>query len=207
MSNGFDDLCKMNVDLQNRVKSLEIKSTNCEKNCSKITELENKIDTMEQKARQCNAEINNLPERRGENVIALILNMGVAVKQPITQQDIVAAHRVPHASSNVSRPKNIVVQFTNKIIRDNFIAAVRIAKGVTSDQLNISGTPQRLYVNEHLTLKNKKLFREARVTAKENEFRYVWIKHGTVLARANDTSAVFAIKSCDDLQKIIKSAK
>ncbi|CAG4998396.1 unnamed protein product [Parnassius apollo] len=100
--------------------------------------LESKIDMMEQQVRQSNIEIVNLPERRDENLIAVLQNIGSIIKHPINPADIVSVHRVPHMDKKNPHPKNVIVKFSTKIIRDNVIAAARVVKSVKSDQLLIS---------------------------------------------------------------------
>ncbi|VVC98682.1 unnamed protein product [Leptidea sinapis] len=56
-------------------------------------------------------------------------------------------------------------------------------------------------MNEHLTLKNKRLFRECREEAKRLKYKYVWVKNATILVRENDTSLSFAIRSTGDFTK------
>ncbi|KOB64426.1 Zinc finger DNA binding protein [Operophtera brumata] len=141
---------------------------------------------MEQQARQCNAELGNLPDKRGENLVALLENIADLVKISISQRDIVVIHRVPQANSGSSQPKNVVVKFSSSILSDSFLAAVRLRKEITTEQLGISGPTHKIYINEHLTLTNKGLFRLARETAKQHSFWFVWIKHGSILARQHE---------------------
>lgn len=169
---------------------------------SQISLLQDKIDSMEQQARLYNIEIANLPERRDENLLAIVEKIGSIVKHPIHASSIVSAHRVPHMDNKNKRPKNIIVRFTTKIIRDNFITAARAVRGLKSDQLLLSGTVQNVYINEHLTAKNKQLFRKCREEATKHNFKYVWIKHGTVLVRQTDSSNIFAVRSEQDIKKI-----
>lgn len=84
--------------------------------------------------------------------------LGTAIKYKITRNDIVAVHRVFHANSSSSHPKNIIVKLHSRISRDNILAAFRLAKGITTTQLNISGDPRKVYVNEHLTYPTKSSF-------------------------------------------------
>lgn len=84
------------------------------------------------------------------------------------------------------------------MIRDSLVASAYLAKGIKSDQLGITGPKQQIFINEHLTLKNKGLFQEVRETAK----KCAWIKHGNILVRESDTTPVIAIRSRSDLCKI-----
>ncbi|KAI5632781.1 hypothetical protein NE865_14499 [Phthorimaea operculella] len=202
LTNGFDELKKSTESTNQRVNQLEIKVNSIDSQSAKIETLGAKIEAMEQQARQNNIEISNVPDRRNENLVELIEQLGSAIKYTITKSDIATIHRVPHASATSSHPKNIIVKFHSRITRDNVLAALRLAKGTTTAQLNISGEPRKVYLNEHLTLSNKKLFREARAAANKHKYRYVWIKHGTILVRENDTASVIAIRSPSDLAKI-----
>ncbi|XP_064292354.1 uncharacterized protein LOC128674402 [Plodia interpunctella] len=168
--------------------------------------LENKIDSLEQQARNNNIEISNLPERRNENLLTLIESIGSHIKHPISKIDILSIHRVPHAQVS-SRPKNIIVKFSSRMLRDNVLSAYRLSKGLKSEQLGLSGTCLNIYMNEHLTLNNKILFRQCREAAKKHNFKFVWIRHATVLARKSESSHVVAIRSANDIIKITSNQK
>jgi hypothetical protein len=188
------------IDL--RLKEVEKQlNLNCDI-CSQITLLQDKIDNMEQQARLSNIEIVNLPERREENLLAVIEKIGSIIKHPISKSDIVSAHRVPHFDKKCPRPKNIVIKFATKILRDNFMTASRATRGLKSDLLCIPGTAQSVYINEHLTTKNKQLFRVCREQAQKYNYKFVWIRRGTVLVRQSETSPIFAIRCDQDVKKI-----
>ncbi|XP_028161415.1 uncharacterized protein LOC114357106 [Ostrinia furnacalis] len=187
---------------ESRLKVIEEKNTSTTGLENQIITLENQMSRLEQQARQCNIEIANLPERRGENLISILENLGDVIKQPIRACDIVAVHRVPHADSGNRFPKNVIAKFTNRTLRDNIISAYRSTKGLDSSKLSMSGTPARIYINEHLTLNNKILFRQCREAAKKEGFKYVWVKHGSILVRKSDTSPVSSIRSIADISKI-----
>ncbi|CAG4939398.1 unnamed protein product [Parnassius apollo] len=200
ISDKYDDLEKCTHEVKSRVEIIE---KSVQTNEPRIAYLEAKLDYIEQRARNCNAEISNLPDKRGENLMSIIENIANVIKQPVSARDIVSIHRVPQSNPNSSRPKNVIVKFASQITRDNFISAVRLNKGVTSDQINIQGSPQKVYVNEHLTLQSKKLFRQVRDIAKQNRYRFVWIKHGVILARADVPTPAIAIRSEKDISKLI----
>lgn len=207
INDNYEDLKTKTEDITKRVSALESRSTEIQANSARFVDLEAKLDVMEQQARQCNIEIGNLPEKRGENLIVLLEDVAVLVKNPINKQDIVSIHRVPQANANSQRPKNVVVKFSSRLLRDGFVSAVRLHKGITSDQLKVPGPSHKIYVNEHLTLKNKSLFRQSREAAKQCGFRFVWVKHGAILVRRSETSPVFSVRSEKDLAKINTQVK
>ncbi|CAG9794185.1 unnamed protein product [Diatraea saccharalis] len=177
-------------------KQLQSLQNHMEKNSTlpeHIQILEVKLAAIEQQARDCNIEIVNLPERRNENLCNIITNLGVIIKQQILPSDIISVHRVPHADQKDSRPKNIIAKLSTRILRDNIIAACRSTKNISSEQLGISGSVQRIFINEHLTIQNKRLFRECREKAKLHDYKYVWVKHGVILV-ATSQRAVQSFK-------------
>lgn len=203
LSNKYDELSKETDSILNRITTTEKRCSDLESQTKQIVKLENKIEEMEQHSRQCNIELCNLPERKGENLVAIVESIGVAIKQTIGAKDIVAVHRVRHASDN-NRPKNIVVKFTSRIIRDNILSAFRLAKGLHSSKLGIAGEERQIYMNEHLTLRNKMLLRDTKEAAKKYNFRFVWVKNGTVLAREKESSPVLVVRSNEDIVKLAK---
>ncbi|KAH9631917.1 hypothetical protein HF086_000254 [Spodoptera exigua] len=194
-----------NNDLRDRVENITRHSS--EQTQSIVRTLEQKIDSLEQQARNCNIEISNVPERRGEDLIRMMEQMGAAVKFAIQQKDIISIHRVQHAQHTSNRPKNIIVKFSTRITRDNFLSAYRLAKELKSDQIGITGSPARIYLNEHLTLKTKQLFRTCKEAAKQHDFKYVWIRNSTILVRERDGMASFAVRTLDDIRKITSGVK
>lgn len=203
----LEDICAKSLESENRIAAVEEKIKIIDTQNYRINELEAKIDSIEQQARQCNVEISNLPEKLSENLVNIVTNIGAYIKLAVTTNDIVAVHRVPQAKKESSQPKNVIVKFATRTIKDNFLAAARRARGLTSEQINISGTPRVIYINEHLTLKKKILFRETRIAAKEHGFRFVWSKNGNVLVRQKETSPVFSIRNVEEISLKMKQQK
>lgn len=203
ISDKYDGLEVKLKNFDSRVTQLEEKVSSPEVVQQRIATLEAKLEAAEQKSRNCNVEISNLPEKRGENLMSILESIAILIKQPLSPRDVIAVHRVPLMDPKSSKPKNIVVKLSGQILRDNFIAAARLKKGITSEELKLSGNPQqKIYINEHLTLQNKKLFRHTKEIAKQNGYRFVWIKHGVILVRADIPEAAFTIRSEKDLSKI-----
>ena len=195
VSNDQNDICKKVTQIEQQIKETV--------NLSPIvTELVVKIDHLEQSARNNNIELCNIPERRNENLLSLMQNIGSVIKYNIQQSDIISIHRVPHAHQQNNMPKNIIVKFATRVMRDNILSAHRLCKGLTTEQLGMSGTSQQIYMHEHLTLKNKLLFRECREAAKKHNYKFLWVKHGTILVREKEAARAFAIRNSRDIVKI-----
>lgn len=83
--------------------------------------------------------------------------------------------------------------------RDQVLSSYK-SKRAGQSGLNIPGVSPRLYINEHLTINNKILFREARLRAKESSFRYVWIKDGKIFVRKDENSRIIHIQDINDIK-------
>ena len=181
--------------LKKRVENLSSQNTDYES-------LVNKIETLEQQARQNNIEICNVPEKQNENLAIMLEMIGTAIKQPIVRAEILSIHRVPHANKQEkTRPKNIIVKFSSRILRDNVISAFRIRKGLSTEDLGISGTSRKIYLNEHLTLRKKQLLRDCRLSAVKYNFKFVWVRNSTIFVRKTSDSPIFIIRTEKDLSK------
>lgn len=138
-------------------------------------------------------------------MIALMKNISSKISCSLSQKYIIGIHRVPHAHQN-NKPKNIIVKLSSRILRNNVLSSFRSAKGINSDQLGFSRNTQRIYMNEHLNLKKKQLFRETRDTAKKYNFKQCG-SSTQLFSFGTNTSSALAILSSKDIKKIKPSTR
>lgn len=62
-----------------------------------------------------------------------------------------------------------------------------------------------IYVNDQLTFNNRRLLWLAKTKAKEANWRFVWIRNGSIFARKNENSPLFLIKNTADVAAINNS--
>lgn len=180
-----------------------------EENVTLRTQLEtltSKFDDLDQASRSCNVEIQNIPEKKGENLVQLSLAIGKLLCVDLKDCDIRSVHRIAPGLAT-DRPKNIIMQLTTRRQRDELIAAARARRSLTTEQLfGVSGIPgvsSRFFIAEHLTLKNKILFSKARQIAKEKNYKFVWVKNSCIFVRKSEESKVIQLRSKNDLEKLI----
>lgn len=178
------------INVLKKISTLESCINSAERTDNLVVELEARI--------AYNIEVYNIPERRGENLVTLVGSIGDKIKFPIAQSDIFSVHHVPQKTLNKDRPKNIVVRFSSVPFRDNVVSAIGLAKELKSDQIGIASSPHTIYVNEHLTLKEKLFFRECRLVVNKHKFKHCRVKHSTILVHRTDISTIFAIRNRND---------
>lgn len=157
-----------------------------------VLALGKRLNTLEKASRSCNVEIHAVPEKRGENVVALIKNLSVAVGLPISDTDICAVRRIAKLNPSSSRPRNILLTLPSSRHCDNLIAAFKnFNKKKPDDRLNTShigfpGQADKIFIVEHMSPDMKYLHAAARRVASEKHYKYVWVKFGRVYMKKGD---------------------
>lgn len=111
--------------------------------------------------------------------------------------------RVPTKIAN--KRKNIIVRFVSKIKRDDFLAACRSMRRSNTNPLKglrVDGVADEIFVNEHLTIQNKILFKETRTVARSKGYSFVWTQNGNILVRKDQTSKIIQIVELSGLNEL-----
>ncbi|XP_049885347.1 repetitive organellar protein-like [Pectinophora gossypiella] len=196
-------------DLNNKIKSFENNSNISEKMKSEIEDLHTTISILkseimeqQQRDRLLNLEITGLPEMTHENLSELVIKLAKYAEVELVPEDIVHVTRVQPRKNTAGRPKAIVLKLKKRIIKDNILAGIRKKRGLSTEDICITGEPRRIYVNEHLTVDNKLLYKKCREAAKTSGCKYVWIKNCLIFMRKDDNSKSMNIKNDLDIKKV-----
>jgi len=111
----------------------------------------------------------------------------------IDPKDISVAHRLGKKRIGVARP--IIVRFSNRKTRDLIMSEKK--------KLRQRSGAGNIYINEHLTEVNAKLFSSARALWRNNKLAGTWTRNGRVFVKTLETagSDVVLIKSIEDLAR------
>lgn len=112
-----------------------------------------------------NIEISGLSATKGECVISLLKDVGAAVGVQVEEGDISVAHRV--SSYNSERGPAMIVQFTNRAKREEWISKYRQKKTLTAKDVQQWFLIQRVYINVDLSPENKQLLSTLKKQCKE----------------------------------------
>lgn len=164
-----------------------------------VNSMERRAEEENQRARLNNIEIKGVPMSKNENLYDLVSKIGNVFKCDIAREQINYIARVPTRGDK--QIKNIIVSVHNRYLRDNFVAAARTCKVLTASNLGLAGD-NRIFINDHLTLRNKSLLNQTKLLAKEAGFEYTWVKNCKIFVRKNNTSPIYNIRSEQDLKKI-----
>lgn len=169
---------------------------------SDLETLQAKFNDLEQVSRINNIEIQGIPERKDENLIHVVEKIGEYIDFKVNPSIIDYTHRVQAYQNSPNKVKNIIVRFVSRGDRNRFLLAAktkRIASGY-SPKMTLSGVSDEFYINEHLTVSNKILYKQVRLAAKEKQYKYVWVKNGTIFCRKSDSSNIKVIRDVKSLE-------
>ncbi|XP_075992905.1 uncharacterized protein LOC142987851 [Anticarsia gemmatalis] len=156
--------------------------------------------SQEHRSRLNNVEIKGIPTKKGENLFSIMETIGRKISFNCPKSQINYISRVPMYNSN---DKFIVVSFLNRYVKEDFIAAARANKELSTADIGFQGATQRIYVNDHLSVEHKKLLTKVKAIAKERNYQYVWVKHGKIHVLKNQSTKLIIIRKEADLNKIV----
>lgn len=197
MKDKLNATIKENAEL--RAENNELRSE-CKKLYQQTRESESRLVNCEQYSRNRNVEIKGIPPQQNENLLDIVGKLGVVIGAPILETDIEVCHRVPVPNSTA---KNIVVQFMRRDRRDNFLGHAK-KRRVTCEDLGIS-SGSSVYVNEHLCPALKKLLGVTVARKKECNWKFVWVRNGSIFARKAEQTPLLKVTCADDVCKITAS--
>lgn len=175
---------------------------------TKISELSDQLLAKEQLNRINNLEISGIPSSKGENLHNIVNKLAAKVGFTLNSTDIDHINRVrryPHKNSTASQfvpIPNIIIKFTQRNRKIEFLAAVRARRGLTTADLGMDGAAGPVFVSDHLAPQNKLLYGRVRQLGREAGYKYIWVNECKIFIRKNDTSKIILISSVEDLKKI-----
>ncbi|XP_039297643.1 uncharacterized protein LOC120354478 [Nilaparvata lugens] len=184
LKTSFDGLEKKLTRVENDNSVLKSRCSQLEEANLKLTKeiCELKWVTMEseQYSKLRNIEIQGIPEKEGEDIYQLLSAISKILKVTYQPCEILIAHRL--APSRNNSPSTIVVSFVRRSVRAEWLKAARMIKIKASDVMtSFRATP--VYVNEHLTKRNKELLKQAKNSVKAGDEKYAWVREGKVYVR------------------------
>lgn len=188
--------------LLTRVTTLENENTQLRSNLSDLEVLQQNINDVEQRGRLNNLEIFGIAERKNEALVPLICKIGSVLGVTVTGEDVDYTTRIPSRAKTNGLPKTIIVKFKSIQLRDSLLSAVRKRRGIVSTDIGIPGESKPIYINEHLTSRNKALLKATRIKCKELGFQNVWTRNAKIYIRQHNKAPAIRIFKLDQMDNV-----
>lgn len=210
--------CESRLDaLTNAMSAYETRLIAAENNTAEVVELRREVDVLNDKLNsqaqsmlRNEIEVSGVTEAENENVHHTMLMMSSLVGIRLTDTDVDGIHRAGPRRGPGHSPRPIVVKFTRRALRDQFLKAAKIRKLTTTD-VDIKGESSNIYVNERLTRSNRLLFRDTRKQFKEAGYKFCWTSGGIIYVKKREGKGkgfeALVIRSHADIDRILQGAE
>ncbi|KAH7958862.1 hypothetical protein HPB49_006037 [Dermacentor silvarum] len=194
----MDDSLKLLNDVVESVRSQQLELSLANRALKAENEaLQRKVADLEQYSRINNLEIKGVPYTQGDDCTAILTAIGDKINCTVSATDVDTVHRVPAMSVH----KNIIVRFCSGTKKTEFMKARRARK--KSRSVGFSGeNTKAIFVNEHLSPDNKRLFFKAFALKKEKGWQFIWTENCQIKVRKSPDRRVLRIASDSDLSII-----
>lgn len=192
LSDQFDKIQNRQDIQEKEIKEVKRKVEKIESSgaLEQLCRLESDLEVLEWRSRRLNMEIHGIAEIEGENLLEKVNNLGAKLEmQPITSHDVVAVHRLP---AKTGKARGIILRFVHQETRDAWIAKRKFLR----EKRN------RVFINENLTSRTRKLLPATKERAKDADYQFVWHANGKVLMRKSSGEPVTVVKDVNELRAI-----
>ena len=164
--------------------------------------------------REMSVRLNNLEQRTGINNVEIVglraptlmetdtnvaLNfLNEKLEAGVVPEEIEALHPVP--SKRQDKKRIFVIHFKFRARRDEILS---LAKDKLKNFNKDLPAAERVYINEHLSPGNKRLFALATKKKHELNYKFVWSRGGVVFMKKNEGSVTFKITSDEDFVDVV----
>lgn len=184
-------------DLYEKMKTQQATLTKENKDLNRANEqFSRRVSELEQYSRLNNVEIKGVPVTKGESCVEIVKTIAEKVGCPVSEADFDVIHRVP-----AKEGQNIIARFCSRTKKAEFASVARKAR-LTGSAIGFTAptdvnTP--VYINDHLTPENKRLFAQALDLKKEKQWKFLWVDNCRIKARKTTDSTVYRISRAADL--------
>ncbi|XP_039287363.1 uncharacterized protein LOC120352021 [Nilaparvata lugens] len=205
LSASVDASNTLMAELKNSIETLKAENTILRETSNtlsnQVTDLQERVRSLEQYTRRSNIEISGVPATPKEEVIKLVMDVGAAIDVAVEESHINAAHRV--AGFRNDRAPSLIVQFTHRAIRDQWIKKYRENKeSITAYNINPAFKRSKVYINEHLAPVNKVFLAKLKAKYRAVRIKYVWCHEGKFFIRRSDGEKCQKVMSGSDIDNL-----
>lgn len=198
-----EDMSKKITAMENKLKLVDSLKNEVDSLKVRLANFQDDMEQRDQWARRSNIELVGIPERNGENLIGIVSSLARKTGFDLDPKiDIDFVTRVAPKESKKGQHKPIIIKMQARYRKDDFLASIRKMQNLTGSDIGCGGD-SRVYANDHLTSASKRLLHLTKEAAKQNNFRFVWVRNCRILVRKSEGSRIKSILKAEDLNKIL----
>jgi hypothetical protein len=161
-------------------------------NSEEITNIDDRVKKLEQKVRSNNLIISGIPEGEHEDLVQKVIDICGYLNVTLSKYDITECLRLGRYLPNNLKPRRVMVQFLNKLARND----VFLNRGA----LKKFPTPN-IFISEDLSPASATLFYHCRQRSKHLKLYSCYTKYGCCYIKADRVSKPVRITNLSDLNQ------
>jgi len=162
--------------------------------------LKSRISQLEQQTHKNNIEIKGIHFTKGldPDVVLKKVADNIGEDSLDVMKDVEACHWVdlPNRAD-----KGLIAHFVNRRQKDSFLKKAKAVRNMTNPKIGIN-SDSPIFINDHLSPENKRLFGMANRRRKENGWKFLWSRNGAIFAQKAEGAAVIKIVDEASIQQI-----
>ena len=131
----------------------------------------------------------NAPNSEQESLESQVITFLESVNVPVEPNEISACHTLK--TRDRTRPPLIVMKFVNRKSKE------RVLKTAAKNRRDLKR--EKVFINEHLTSKNAKIAKQARILWRQRCIISTWTRNGTVFVKYLDNNNATKVMSVKEL--------
>lgn len=196
------DIGNIKLQSENTRKTVENMETEQGRLSREIVLLKQEVADLQQHTRKNNILISGVPLTVKENVYVVLERIASILNVDYQRHAISVAHRLPSGNSGDKRPPSIIVNFISRTVKQEWLAARRVRRSLSAQEIHASFPDAPIYLNEHLTVQTRELFNGARRLMREEKLASVWTSDGRVMAKRDPTAPPFRVRDLRHLRDL-----
>jgi hypothetical protein len=144
-------------------------------------------------------EIQGLKLNKINNPVSVLKALGEDLNCPLLPSDINQAFFLDSSSKGL----RLVVEFVVDYKKELFIKAGKLFNR-SGSLFVFDNKESKIFVNQHLTARQKTLLYDSKEFAKQHNFKFVWIHRNQILIKKDEKSVPIYVRGSDDLQAILE---
>ena len=165
---------------------------------NQVNDFQRPINNIEQYLRVDNVEVVGLPEPAEDltdedSLVDVFNQLDHGFTEPISSYDINISLVIPSRRRDGKRV--VICKFMSRKSKIAVLEAKKYKKDLKYNN-------NLIFINEHLSPNNRKLFALASEKKHSLDYKYLWTKNGTIFMRKNDTAQAIIINDEEDIYNL-----
>ncbi|XP_014253909.1 uncharacterized protein LOC106669132 [Cimex lectularius] len=179
------------------IHALKLKN---ERLMKEIETLSYRLDMAEQNTKRNAVEITGVPDKKNENLLAIVKQIGVAIEYPMNDEMVDICYRINR--QNKDGYHGIMLAFVRRFDKEGFLKCYRQKKGLNAKDLGMKKDSE-IYIRESLSLNKQHILLETKKVAKQMNYQGVGVVNGEIFLKKSESVPAILIKDLKDLEKLL----